>query len=93
MNYVLFARSEPALHDAVVTQRARLQGSFCRLLHRDSQHHKHDNGPGSACRLILLQGMSIVEAGELLYGDDPVARQKFLDMSIEPYCAFVESLK
>lgn len=93
LSYVMFARSEPELHDVVVKQRARLQASFCRLLHTKSPNRKHDNGPGSSCHLILQQGMSIVETAELLYADDPKARQKFLDMSIGPYCAFVESIK
>lgn len=93
LSYVLFARSEPALHNQVVEQQARLQASFCRLLHTKSPDRKHDNGPGSPCHLILQQGMSIVETAELLYGNNPVARQEFLDMSVVPYCAFVESLK
>jgi AcrR family transcriptional regulator len=93
LSYVLFARSEPDLKGAVSAQQQRLQSSFCRLLHTKSPDRKHDNGPGSPCHLILQQGMAIVESSELLYANDHAARQKYLDMSIEPYCAFVESLK
>ncbi len=93
LSYVLFARSEPALQEAVNKQRARLQSSFCRLLHTKSPQRKHDNGPGSPCHLMLQQGMSIVETAELLYASNTKARHQFLDMSIGPYCAFVEYLK
>lgn len=93
LSYVLFARSEPALYDIVMAQRARLQASFCRLLHTKSPNRKHDNSPGSSCHLIMVQGMSIVETAELLYRDDSKARQKFIDMSLPPYCRFIRAIK
>ncbi len=93
LSYVLFARSEPALQDMVLEQLGRLQVSFCKLLHTKSPNRVHDNGPGSPCHLILQQGMSIAETSELLYRDNPIARQKFIDMSIPPYCKFVEAIK
>lgn len=93
LSYVLFARSEPALQGVVMAQRQRLQASFCRLLHTKSPNRIHDNGPGSSCHLILQQGISLIEDGELIYRDKPKDRQKYLDMSIPAYCSFVENIK
>ena len=90
LSYILFARSEPSLRSDVATQRTRLQTSFCRLLHTKSPHRVHDNSPGSGCHLILQVGLDISENAELTYGNDSSARQKYLDMSIPPYCAMVE---